>query len=187
MAGVAALEKLKVRPTQGDIRMGSLLVVGVFPALAAYAAASDLLTMTIPNRLSLALVVGFPASAVAVGLPLSQIGMHAAAGGLVLAIGIGLFALGWIGGGDAKFAAAVALWFGFTPLLDYVTVSAMMGGALTLLILFARKLPLPAFVLDWHWLTRLHDPKVGIPYGIALSAAALFMFPRTPIWQSLTS
>lgn len=165
--------------------MFGLIVAGVFPALVAFAAASDLLTMTIPNRLSLALVIGFFVSAVAAGLPLSQIGMHAAAGGLVLAVGIGLFALGWIGGGDAKFAAAVALWFGFGPLLDYVAVSALMGGALTLFILFARRLPLPALVLGWPWLVRLHDPKVGIPYGIALSAAALFMFPSTSIWQFL--
>ena len=40
-----------------------------FPALMAYAAASDLLTMTISNRVSIALVVGFAGVALACGMP----------------------------------------------------------------------------------------------------------------------
>src|SRR5207342_1612468 len=80
----------------------------LFPALMAFAAASDLLNMTISNRISLALVGGFAVLAVVCGLSPQTIAAHAAAGLLVLAIGFALFARGLVGGGDAKLAAAAA-------------------------------------------------------------------------------
>ena len=46
-----------------------------------------------------------------------------------------MFALGWIGGGDAKLAAAIALWLGWGALLDYSLSAAIYGGALTIVIL----------------------------------------------------
>jgi len=56
-----------------------------FPALMAFAAASDLFTMTISNRVSLALAAGFLALALASGMAPSDILMHLAAGATVLA------------------------------------------------------------------------------------------------------
>src|SRR5215467_8085844 len=85
----------------------------LFPALMAFAASSDLFTMTISNRLSLALAGGFILLVLTTGMPLPAIGMHLAAGAVVLVISFGFFTRGWIGGGDAKLAAATALWFGF--------------------------------------------------------------------------
>src|SRR5690348_14857479 len=85
----------------------------LFPALMAFAASSDLLTMTISNRISLILAGGFLVLAVSIGMPLTEIGMHIAAGFAVLAVAFACFAFGWIGGGDAKLAAATALWLGF--------------------------------------------------------------------------
>jgi len=73
----------------------------LFPALMAFAASSDLLTMTISNRLSLALAGGFFALALVTGMSLPAIGMHVAAGALVLVIAFACFSQGWIGGGDA--------------------------------------------------------------------------------------
>ena len=51
----------------------------LFPALMAFAASSDLLTMTISNRISLILVGGFFFLAVWSGMPLADIGMHVGA------------------------------------------------------------------------------------------------------------
>jgi prepilin peptidase CpaA len=161
----------------------ALLVI--FPGLVAYAAASDLLTMTIPNKLSLALVVAFAGFALAGALAWDEILMHVAAGTVVLTLCFAMFAFGWIGGGDAKLAAAIALWFGFGALLDYLFLAAIAGGALTLAILCLRGAPLPAFALNWEWLSRLHDRKSGVPYGIALAAAALVIYPHTPIWHAI--
>jgi prepilin peptidase CpaA len=156
----------------------------VFPVLMAYAAASDLLTMTIPNRVSLALVAGFLALAVMGGLAPQAILLHVLAGGLVLAVTFAMFACGWIGGGDAKLAAATALWLGFGALPDYLFIASLGGGVLTLAILALRFFPLPAFALGWAWLSRMHDRRTGVPYGIALAAAALVVYPQSEIWAA---
>ena len=124
-----------------------IALLSVFPALMAYAAASDLITMTIPNKLSLALIVAFAAFALMAGLPWGAILMHLAAGALVLAICLGMFAFGWIGGGDAQLTAATALWHGFGPLADYLFVLSVSGGLLTILILCLSGRPLAAFAL----------------------------------------
>ncbi|MCW5690748.1 MAG: prepilin peptidase [Pseudolabrys sp.] len=153
--------------------------VVLFPALMAFAASSDLLTMTISNRLSLALSAGFLVLALAAGMPLAAIGMHVAAAAAVLVVGFIFFARGWIGGGDAKLFAATALWFGFDHLLDYALYASIFGGALTLALLQFRKLPLPQALTRHPWIMRLHEERGGIPYGIALAAAALIIYPKT--------
>lgn len=154
----------------------------LFPALMALAASSDLLTMTISNRLSLALAGAFFVLTLAVGMSWPAIGMHLAAGALVLAFSFGFFSQGWIGGGDAKLAAATALWFGFDFLLDYLIYASLFGGVLTLVLIQFRTLPLPGLLARQPWIMRLHETGGGIPYGIALAAAALVVYPKT-IWM----
>lgn len=151
----------------------------LFPALMAFAAASDLFTMTIPNRVSVLLIAGFLVLAVLSGMPLSAIALHFGAALAVLVVSFGCFAFGWIGGGDAKVAAAAALWFGFAHLLDYLVFASLFGGALTLLMLQFRQFPLPVMLGSQPWLQRLHDKESGIPYGIALAIGAMMIYPET--------
>ena len=151
----------------------------LFPALMAFAAASDLLTMTISNRVFLALVAGFLVLAPLGGIGLHDFLMHLGAGATVLVVAFGFFAMGWIGGGDAKVAAGVALWFGFGHLLDYLVYASLFGGALTLLLLQFRQWPLPYPLAGQAWLLRLHDKKTGVPYGIAIALGALVIYPET--------
>src|ERR1051326_1607578 len=129
----------------------------------AFAASSDLLTMTISNKVSLALAAGFLALAPAAGMGPGEIGMHLAAGSLALAVAFCLFACGWIGGGDAKLAAATALWLGFDQLLAYLFVASLLGGALTLLVVQFRLWPLPAPLHGARWAERLHRKDAGVP------------------------
>jgi prepilin peptidase CpaA len=151
----------------------------LFPALMAFAAASDLFTMTISNRVSLALAAGFLVLAAASGMGASDILMHIAAGAAVLVLAFGCFAMGWVGGGDAKVAAAAALWFGFVHLMNYLLYASLFGGALTLLLLQFRQWPLPVSFAGQPWLARLHAKETGIPYGIALAIGALMVYPET--------
>ena len=155
----------------------------LFPALMAFAASSDLFTMTISNRLSLVLAGGFFLMALVSGMGLAVLGMHLAAAALVLVVSFIFFARGWIGGGDAKLVAATALWFGFGHLVDYLTWASLLGGALTLLLLQFRRLDLPQALARQKWIERLHDAGAGVPYGIALAAAALIVYPTTP-WMT---
>ena len=151
----------------------------LFPALMAFAATSDLLTMTISNRVSLALAAGFLVLALMSGMAPYDMLMHAGAGAAVLVVGFGCFAMGWVGGGDAKVAAAAALWFGFGHLLNYLVYASLFGGALTLLLLQFRQWPLPYPFAGQAWLLKLHAKDSGIPYGIALAIGALMVYPET--------
>jgi prepilin peptidase CpaA len=157
----------------------------LFPALMAFAASSDLLTMTISNRVSLILAGSFFAVAIWSGMPLTDIGTHVGAGLAVLVVTFTFFARGWIGGGDAKLAAATALWLGFDQLLNYLTIASILGGVLTLLIIRFRLMPLPALLADQEWAKRLHRMDAGVPYGIALAIAALWVYSDTPFMKSL--
>ena len=161
------------------------LVLGVFPAAMAFAAASDLLTMKISNRLSLGLVLAFFPVAFLIGMTWADMGSHLLASAVVLGVCFAFFAMGWIGGGDAKLAAATALWFGFAHLTQYLFLAAIIGGVLTLVLLKLRNYPLPESLVGTRWIERLHAPGAGVPYGIALAAAALVVYPKTPFLQAV--
>ena len=156
----------------------------LFPALMAFAASSDLITMTISNRVSLILIAAFFFLAVWTGMPVADIGMHVGAAVSVLVVAFVFFARGWIGGGDAKLASATALWLGFDQLLNYLLFASLFGGVLTFLILRFRLMPLPAALANQEWAQRLHRMDTGVPYGIALALAALLIYPDTPWMKS---
>lgn len=155
----------------------SLLLV--FPAAMAFAAMMDLFTMTIPNRISLVLLGSFLVVAPLTGMAWEQFGLHIATAFGMLAFGILLFALGYVGGGDAKLLAAATLWIGPHFLLQYVAMATILGGVLSLMILTYRGIMPPLWLTRQKWAMRLHEPQVGVPYGLALSAAALWVFPTT--------
>jgi len=155
------------------------LVFCVFPFLLVFAAVSDLVTMTISNRISILLTVGFIGLALVMKLPFPAIGMHFAVAALVLLIGFAMFAFGWIGGGDAKLAAAISLWLGFDHTLEFAVVAAILGGLLSLFIISSQNANLSIFAYKIEWLERFLSGRKGIPYGIALSAGALFIYPDT--------
>lgn len=160
----------------------AVFVLLLFPAAMAFAAAYDLFTMTIPNWLSVALVAGFFCLAPFVGLDLTAASMHVALGVAMLVVSFTMFAMGWIGGGDAKFFAAAALWMGPAHLLDYAVVTAVLGGMLTLALITLRTVPLPAGLGEQPWIARLHNADGGVPYGIALAGGGLLVYPQT-IWM----
>ncbi len=155
----------------------------VFPALMAFAASSDLLTMTISNRVSFILVGAFIVLALVSQVSMMDILSHFGAAVAVLVVAFGFFSRGWIGGGDAKLAAATALWLGFDHLLPYLVYASLFGGALTLLLMLFRLVPLSAVLARQAWVLRLHEKNAGIPYGIALAAAALVVYPET-FWMA---
>jgi prepilin peptidase CpaA len=129
-------------------------------------------------------VAGFLALALIAGMGATEIAMHFGACVVVLACGFICFARGWIGGGDAKLAAATALWLGFDLLMPYLLYASLLGGVLTILIIRFRTLPLPSWLSRHPWIARLHEVDAGVPYGIALAAAALLVYPASPLMQA---
>ncbi len=161
------------------IMLADAIRLMLFPALMAFAASSDLLTMTISNRVSLILLGGFFPLAAMTGMGAADMISHLSAGCVVLVATFGLFARGIIGGGDAKLASAAALWLGFDHLLPYLLFASLLGGALSVGLIWFRMAPLPERLARHTWVARLHAKEAGVPYGVALAAAALAVYPDT--------
>ena len=118
----------------------------------ALSASMDLLTFTIPNRLCAALALGYLVFAALLGVSAVDILLNISCALAILIIAFVMFNLGWVGGGDAKLAAATAAWLGWTAILDYGLAAALFGGILTLIILGAR------------W--RLCPPSLAVSIGL---------------------
>jgi prepilin peptidase CpaA len=161
--------------------MLQILTLTIFPGLVIFAACTDMFTMTIPNRLCLALIAAFFAAVALAGLPLEVIGWHLATAVIALGLTFLLFAAGVFGGGDAKLTAAIALWLGPSLALEFALLAALLGGILTLTLVLARSFPTYTASINSDWAARLLSSNVGIPYGIALSAAAMIVFATKPL------
>ncbi len=156
-------------------------ILVIYPMLVAFGGVSDLLTMTIQNRVSALLIAGFALLAFASGMPLEAWGMHGLAFAVIFVPCFAFFAAGWMGGGDVKFMSAIALWIGFSPeLMSFTVLVAMYGMVLTLALLYLKNYSFAPFALmKQEWFARLQDKNTGIPYGIAIAVAGLQIYPST--------
>ena len=158
------------------------LIFVVFPFCMVFAAVSDTLSMTIANRVSALLLVVFAVVAPLTGMDWATYGMHFVAGGVVLAATFGMFALGGMGGGDAKLLTATAVWMGFNiHLVDYIVTSAFLGGLLTVAIVILRKSSFATQASHNMFLRNFAASQGGVPYGIALGMGGLMTFPDSPL------
>jgi len=163
--------------------MTEILTFAPLVALLILAGGWDLASFTIPNFIQAGLIFSFIAFALVVGLSMPIAASHLLAGFIGLAAGFTLFSLGYIGGGDAKLFACIALWLGLQDLLLYTLIASILGGGLTLGIMGLRKFPLPELFARKNWLAKLHDAKSGIPYGVALAAGLFVILPQTEIFR----
>ena len=163
-----------------------LVALAIFPALVIAAAMTDMASYTIPNRLNLALAAAYPAAALLLGRAPGEIGVGLAIGAGALLVAMGLFAAGWIGGGDAKLFAAVALWVGWPAIASFLMATALVGGALAFLLLNVRAAWLKPYLAGAPpWLARLTTTGEAVPYGVAIAVGALVAFPQSPLVRGL--
>lgn len=156
--------------------------LSLLPALVIVAGLKDLTSMTIPNWISAILVIGFFPVAFWMGLPVLTVATHLGVGLLALFVAAGMFALRWIGGGDAKLTAAACLWLGLSGSGMFLLWTGLMGGLFCMFLIFARfqaQTALPAG--SPGWVVRLMEPKGDIPYGVAIAAGALMAWPASPL------
>ena len=163
-----------------------LTALSVLPVLMIIAGLHDLTTMRIPNWISLALLAAFVPAALLMGLEPVDIALHYGVGLAALVVGMGLFALNWVGGGDAKLLAAGCLWMGLGGSLAFLLYSAIAGGVFCIVVLTARR-AVPAHPGLPVWTARLLDPKGDIPYGVALAAGALWAFPASQLVETFSA
>lgn len=157
-------------------------------ALLLFAAASDLRSYLIPNRLCLAIAALYPIYWLAGhlgGAPVDWSGGVLAAA-LIFAIGFVLFGVGLIGGGDVKLFSAVALWTGLNWLLPLVIIVGAAGGILSLGIIGAKTVMLMRLPADVRAVAYPSGTpsmvrfvlKTHVPYGAAIAFGGLFIIYR---------
>ena len=124
------------------------------------AAAIDVRTFTISNRLNLAVALLAPVFWVATGLsPWPGMAIQIAQAIAVFVLFAMAFYAGMMGGGDVKLAAALALWFPLTDLVKFIVYMSLAGGVLTIGVIAFHKL-------------RGREGRPQIPYGVAIAAGA---------------
>lgn len=138
------------------------LLLAVYIILLAAAALQDIATLKISNLFSVALLaVGIAAVALDAGPGWWQ---HLASFAIVLFAGLLLYAVGWMGAGDAKLFAATAVAFNLTGLLKAVVFALLAGGIIAFgLIVFA--------FLRWRATPR--SKRMYVPYGLAIAIGAV--------------
>lgn len=162
--------------------MMNFLAIWVFfyPVIMIQAGFGDLRTMQIPNRLILLLLAGYVVAALLGGLTLFDIAWSFAAASIVFAFGFIGFSCRWMGGGDVKLLTVSALWLGAGNLAPFIFYTAIFGAGLTILLLIFRAVRLPVSWQGQEWISRLHHRDTGVPYGVAIAAAAVLVYMRTP-------
>jgi prepilin peptidase CpaA len=151
----------------------------IFAFAMVYAGLMDLTTMRIRNGLCLGLLAAYAALAPFVGFTVEEVAWSAALAAGLLVASFVMFGFGWMGGGDGKLLAVTALWLGVDVAPAFLIYTGLFGGALTLAVLQLRLVGLPAFLGNRPWITRLQSDNSGVPYGIAITLAALVVFPQT--------
>jgi prepilin peptidase CpaA len=164
----------------------ALLMLSIFPALVIVGALSDVTTMTIPNWVSLALIGLFFPAALLAHMPMGEVAMNVGVGVGALVVGMVMFALRWVGGGDAKMMAAAALWLGVQGLAPFLMWVGIAGGLFAVALLQARNFGQPYAARAPRWVGRLLEPKGDIPYGVAICAGALAAFPASALFAGFT-
>jgi prepilin peptidase CpaA len=140
-----------------------LALLGALAALLIAAAITDLRSRIISNRLNLTVATLAPLWWLASGLDLwPGVAVQLLVGAIVFALFAALFAFGMMGGGDVKLLGALALWFPWQALLSLIVLMAMLGGLVTIVT-----------VIHHRMTKRLGQPE--IPYGVAISIAALWL------------
>jgi prepilin peptidase CpaA len=167
--------------------LAQFLLLALLPGLLVAAACWDVASFTIPNFIQIGLLAVFALLVFALHMTAGVFGAHLLAGLIGLIAGFTLFALGYVGGGDAKLFACTTLMFGLNDLMSYAVIASLFGGVLTLSLLVMRKVPMPRSFASQGWIMRLHDDREGIPYGVALATGALVVLPYTELFRAATS
>jgi prepilin peptidase CpaA len=160
-----------------------LLIIASYAGLLLYAAAQDMLTLKLPNRLSLAILLLYPGHVLVSATPIDW-QASLILGGLVLAGGIFCFFMGWAGGGDAKLFTVVTLWAGPELFPLFLLVTGVTGGIIAGVML-ARRHFMPRLAPRW---AAAHDggtslangdpttrqaERMSLPYGAAIALGGL--------------
>jgi prepilin peptidase CpaA len=153
------------------------LSITLFPLLMIAAGAGDALSMRIPNWLTGSIALAFLPMAVATAMPLEAVGLHVAVGIGLFVVGFVMFSLGLFGGGDAKLLAAAGLWLGWPDVVSFLVMTAFAGGALALAVGAWSMVSMSSEIHEGSLYKRFGKIKPNVPYGYAFAVGAILAFP----------
>ncbi|MEM6828227.1 MAG: prepilin peptidase [Pseudomonadota bacterium] len=133
------------------------------------AAISDIRERKIANWLNIAIAAGAPLFWFASGMAFwPDMAIQLGLAFVVFWAFAGLFALGWLGGGDVKLLGALALWLTPMSFLNLLLVMAFVGGGIAVAFVIRRVI----------WKPKTQGT---LPYGVAITAGALWVLGWTHI------
>jgi prepilin peptidase CpaA len=142
-----------------------LLLLGL-AALLVVAAAIDMRTFTISNRLNLAVALLAPLYWLSIALaPWPGIAIQIGTAVGVFMVFAAAFYVGMMGGGDVKLAAALALWFPPAATLQFIVWMSLAGGVLTLVVVLLHR-------------AKQREGRPQIPYGVAIAFGGLVILAQ---------
>ncbi len=149
-----------------------MLLVYALSAAMLWVMVSDAVHYIISNQLNAFILALYIIAVIA--LPIYGWLPAIGAAAIVLLLGLGLFALGLMGGGDIKLLVVLSLWTGWgIQTLQFIFLTAIFGGLLVVVVLLLRAICAPLWVKinPTRNLPRLLTRKQPVPYGIAIAAA----------------
>jgi prepilin peptidase CpaA len=167
--------------------MSKAAILVIFPALLTWAAIGDIRNLRIPNWLNGLILAAFFPVALVMGMPLEMFPSHLLSFAAALALGITLFSLGFIGGGDGKMLAAVGIWFGWgAPLATFIILTTLCGGLQALFSLAWKAVSVEYGVWgkDGALKKKIMTKKMDVPYGVAIAAGGLWAMTNSQTWWS---
>jgi prepilin peptidase CpaA len=151
------------------------LALLAFAGLIFSAAISDILRFRIPNRVSLAIVLVYPAYVLSMNQSVdwpAAIGVATAC----LLVGFALFSVKACGAGDAKLFAAAALWAGPTLILPMGLYTSLAGGVMVLFMWLQHRLArAPSIGMVLQTGADSGFAKQPMPYGAAIAVGGLYV------------
>lgn len=154
--------------TASFAQIALLALLGMLLMMAAY---TDLRARTIGNGLNLAIALLAIPFWFANGLSLwPDVALQLGVAAIVFALFAGAFALGMMGGGDVKMLGALALWLPADLLLRFLLIMSIAGGLLTLVMIVRARM-------------KRSGSSPEVPYGVAISAAGLWLISERFLYQ----
>ena len=145
----------------------------LFSGILVAASISDMTTRLIPNWTVLAIAALFALRAMVTPLSATISALEAAV--LMFLVSFGLYAFRVVGAGDSKLVTVTALFVGLEGLPQFAFATSLVGGAVAVVSLAAD----PQRALVMIQMRGKGDWGPGIPYGVAIAAAGLFVFLPT--------
>jgi prepilin peptidase CpaA len=109
-----------------------------------------------------------------------DLGLHLAAGLVVLAVGIIALRFDAMGGGDVKWLGALAIWVGLSrELVRLLTLTGIAGGVVAVIVLLLGR---------FRTSYGMQDGTRHLPYGVAIALAGLdFWFWHGHLGQQIAA